>query len=74
MFRQITFEAEVIITVFDKERVKEFTRGEVALAALTLEQRINAALPMEDEYGKASMRLHIGKEKENGDNKDQDMA
>ena len=64
MQKKITFEAEVIITVFDKARVKEYTRGEIALAALTLEQRINAAIPMEAEYGKATMRLHIGKEKE----------
>ena len=62
MHKRITFEAEVIITVFDKVRVKEFTRGELALAALTLEQRVNAAHAMEAEYGKATMRLHIGKE------------
>jgi len=63
MQKRITFEAEVIITVFDKTRVKEYTRGEIALAALTLEQRINNALPMEADYGNVTMRLHIGKEK-----------
>lgn len=63
MHKRITFEAEVTITVFDSTRVKEITRSEMALATLTLEQLVNKTLPAETEYGKATMRLHIGKEK-----------
>jgi hypothetical protein len=67
MLKKITYKAEVIVILTDKERTEEFTKAEVAISTLALEQRVNAAHLLKTEYGKAAIRLHIGKEKGDGD-------